>query len=92
MQENIDEKLKEFVQVQLAPAKILDLRTESFIDYDDDKILHIYVVFKTCDNRLDPDKAGSLSRLLQDNHADLIADQYPLFSFISQEEFDFASI
>lgn len=91
MQENIDDALKEFVQQQLAPAEILQLKTEEVEDIDGNPILRIWVVYNNENNRIDPKKAVGLPRLLRQSFADLCATHYPLFSFIIPEEADFAT-
>ena len=86
MQENIDEALKKFVEKELYPAEIVDLKTEENEDADGDPVLWINVVYRTENNRLDPAKVGGLSRHLRARHGNLIADRYPLFSFMIPEE------
>lgn len=43
--DNIDKRLKEFVQRELAPAKIVDVRTEEIEGVDGEPLLRIWVVY-----------------------------------------------
>ena len=91
MQKNIDKTLKKFVQKELAPAEIVDLRTEETEDADGEPLLRIWVVYKAKNNLLDPEKTVRLSRSLRQSFAELCASRFPLFSFIIPEEADFAT-
>ena len=91
MQKNIDKTLKEFVQKELTPAEIVDLRTEETEDADGEPLLRIWVVYKAKNNLLDPEKTVRLSRSLRQSFAELCMSRFPLFSFIIPEEADFAT-
>ncbi|MCY4186729.1 MAG: hypothetical protein OXD45_15630 [Rhodobacteraceae bacterium] len=92
MQKNIDDTLKVFVQQHLAPAEMVQLKTEEDEDIDGNPILRIWVVYKAENDRIDPEKAVSLPRLLRQSFADLYASHYPLFSYIIPEQADFATL
>ena len=92
---NIDEIVKQVVQKQLAPAKIVDLTVEKDEDADGDPILRIEVVFEAEGDRLDPEKVLGLGRHLHERlhqpsrttqalHSS--ADRFPIFSFMTSEE------
>ncbi len=89
--DNIDQRLKELVQRELAPAIIVDVRTEEIEGVDDEPLLRIWVVYTNKDKLLDPEKTIRLSRPFRQSFAKLCASRFPLFSFIIPEEADFAA-
>lgn len=89
MQEDIDKELKKIVQEQLAPAKIVDLKSEEAEDFDRDPILCIRVVYETKDNRLDPMKVLSLNEHLQGALKALSIDRFPIPYYMIPEEVEY---
>lgn len=89
----INTKLKEFVQSELAPAKIVDVRTEEIEGIDGEPLLRIWVVYETKNKNklLDPEKTLRLSGSFRQSFAELCTSRFPLFSFIIPEEADFAT-
>ncbi|MCY3726698.1 MAG: hypothetical protein OXF95_08700 [Rhodobacteraceae bacterium] len=81
-----DRILKNLVQEQLAPARIIDLHSVEAEDVDGDPILRIRVVYQAKKNGLDTKKLGGLTRHLLTNHGDIFEDRHPIFSFILPEE------
>ncbi|MDE2760138.1 MAG: hypothetical protein OXH90_07570 [Paracoccaceae bacterium] len=86
MQEKIDNKLKKIVQEQLEPATIVRLQSEKAEDHDGDPIMRIRVVYEAENNRLDPNKALGLSRILSEKLSKIFTERYPVFYFLTQEE------
>lgn len=86
MQEDIDKELKRIVQEQLAPARIVDLKSVEAEDSDGDPILRIRVIYEAKDNRLDPKKVLGLVEHLQGSLKALSVDRFPIPSFMIPEE------
>ncbi|MDE2739862.1 MAG: hypothetical protein OXH47_10090 [Paracoccaceae bacterium] len=88
MPENIDEVLKKIVQEVLAPARIVDLKSERAEDADGDPILRIRVVYRAENNRLDPDKVADVIGYLRDSIKKTTngLDRFPILSFTTPEE------
>ena len=74
------------IQGQLAPARIVDLTAVEAEDADGDPILRIMVVFEAEDDRLDPKKVLGLVRHLREPLKELIADRFPILSFMTSAE------
>ncbi len=90
--QNIDKILKVRIQEQLAPAKIVEVISEEAEDHDGDPILRIEVIFQAENNYLDPKKILGLPRCLhQPLHKEYNSQRYPVFSFMTPEEAEFAT-
>ena len=83
---NIDKIVKQVVQNQLAPARIVNLTVMEAEDVDGDPILRIEVVFKAAGDRLDPEKVLGLGPRLPKRLHKANADRFPVFSFMTSEE------
>ena len=90
MQE-FDEILKIRIQEQLAPAKIVEVNSEEAEDHDGDPILNIKIVFTAENDWLDPEKVLGLALHLRPMLHKLCADCYPVFSYMTPEEIEFAA-
>ena len=84
---DIDKILKPYVEKQLAPATIVDLCSEEAEDVDGDPILEIDVVYEAKNNLLDPEKVLGLARSLRKPLSELDTNRFPVFTFISNEEY-----
>ena len=89
--QNIDQILKERIQEKLAPAEIVEVFSEEAEDHDGDPILNIRVVFKAKNDRLDPEKVVGLVQHLQPTLRKLQMDRFPIPSFMTPEEVEFAT-
>lgn len=88
MQEDIDKELKKIVQEQLAPVRIIGLKSEKAEDADGDPILRIRVVYKAENNRLDPNKVADVIGYLRVGIKNTTngLDRFPILSFTTPEE------
>ncbi|MCY3878471.1 MAG: hypothetical protein OXF74_04735 [Rhodobacteraceae bacterium] len=82
----IDKVVKQVVQKQFAPAKIVDLTVKEAEDSDGDPILRIKVIYKAKDDRLDPERVLGLIRHLREPLIKLGSDRFPIVSFMTSEE------
>ena len=90
--QNIDAILKERIQEQLAPAQIIEVTSEETEDHDGDPILSIEIIFKAENNHIDPKKILGLPRCLhQPIRREYKGKHYPVFSFMTPEEAEFAT-
>ncbi|MCY4309382.1 MAG: hypothetical protein OXC57_14090 [Rhodobacteraceae bacterium] len=87
MQANIDESLKTIVQKRLKLVKVVELESERVKDHDGDPILYIMVVYEAKNDRLDPKKVLGLTRSLRQPLREIDSELYPVFSFLTEEEF-----
>ncbi|MDE0079516.1 MAG: hypothetical protein OXO50_18495 [Caldilineaceae bacterium] len=82
----IDNVVKQVVQQQLAPARIIGLTVEESEDADGDPILRIKVIFEAKEDRLDPERVLGLIRHLRKSLNELGSNRFPVFSFMTSEE------
>ncbi len=92
MQDIIDEILKICIQEQLAPAEIVEVKSEEAEDHDGDPILNIWVVFKAEKDRLDPEKVGGLVQHLRPTLSKLQMDRFPIPTYMTPEEAGIATV
>jgi len=89
--QKFDDILKQHIQEHLAPARIVDVKSEEAEDYYGDPILRIRVVYEAENNRLDPEKVVSLARHLYEPLKAYPPDCYPVISYMIPEEVEYAT-
>jgi len=86
IRDQIEARIKEVVLSQLAPARVVEVRVTSDVDYDGDPILNIDVVVETDIAQLDPLRVASLPRHLRDPLHAMHEDRFPIFNFLTPDE------
>ncbi len=89
--QNLDKILKGRIQEQLAPAQIIEVPSEKAEDHGGYPILRIRVVFEAENDWLDPEKVVGLARHLRPTLSKLSTGCYPVFSYMTPEEIEFAT-
>lgn len=82
----VEDAVKQVVQRQLAPAKVVDLTAVEAKDADGDPILRMVVVFEAEGDRLDPDKVLGPVRHLRQSLKEHLTDRFPILSFMTTKE------
>lgn len=83
--------IRDVVEHQLAPARIVSVSVSEDDDFDGDPILRIDVVFEIEGDQLDPQKVMGLARHLREPLERLEEDRFPVFSFFKPDEVDGAA-
>ncbi len=83
---DFDKVLKELIQEQLAPARIIEVTSEEAEGHEGDPIVRIRVVFEAENDRLDPENMVGLARHLRPTLDKLNPDCFPVFSYATPEE------
>lgn len=78
--------VRQVVEKQLAPARVLDVTANEDLDHDGDLILRIEIVFETEGARLEPKKVLGLARHLREPLAAAGEKGFPVFRFLTPEE------
>ena len=91
LKSQIDKILEECIKDHLAPAEIVDVISEEAEDHDGDPILNITVVFQAEDDELDPEKVVGLALQLRKTLLDMQVERFPIPSYMTIKEAEFAA-
>ncbi len=87
----VDPRVYEIVKTSVAArvpeAHIVTVDITEDVDFEDDPILEIRVVYETENQRLDAKKLSGLIRELRLELFDLGEDRFPILGFVSAQEY-----
>lgn len=79
------------VETELSPARIVSVAVEEDVDFDDELILRVNIVFEIEGDRLDPKKVLGLVRHLREPLQAVHVARFPVISFMTPTEADGAA-
>ncbi|MBD8894051.1 hypothetical protein [Roseibium litorale] len=75
------------VQEQFASEGLVSVQIERGTDFDGDPIFTVRVIVNNGGRTIDPQKTTSLTRQVRANLAEIGETSFPVFSFISNDDF-----
>ena len=84
----IERAVRDTLRADFGAVKIIDVKIHETVDYDDDVILRIDVIFEGTPKDLDARKLSGASRDLRRRLSDMKESAMPLLSFISGSDWN----
>ena len=84
--QNVEKWVAELVKERFRDAEIVSVEVAEDIDQDGDPVLKVRVIFETETGTLDAEETSSFLRYLRPKLSEHGLEQFPIMSFISNQE------